>query len=442
MQSIPIESLDIPENRQRREFDPKKLQELADSINSKGLLHPPVVRAVDGRYVLVAGERRTRAIKSLHILDIGVICNDTLVPPGFLPVTLLSDLDDFALREAELEENTVRVDLSWQEQAAAVAELHSLRSDQAKAAGTTQSLTATASEIMGKPAEGGQITKVVEALIIADHLHDPDVQKAKSPKEAMKVLRKKAEATHRAKLAESFDTSKTPHTLIHGDSLVELHNLESGVFDLILTDPPYGVGADTFGDMASTGHEYRDDPEYAKECYAKLAREGYRITKDKAHAYIFCDIRNFLAIALEFQLAGWDVWERPMIWSKKNGMLPKPDFGPRLTYEAILFASKGSRKVLKVGAADVLEFVTEGKNEHGAQKPVALYSELISRSCYPGDRILDCFVGSGTVFPAANATRTIATGIEISKTYHDLALSRMTPQAEASPLDDVLAGVV
>ena len=425
MKSIPLESLVIPPNRQRREFDEKKIQELATSINSKGLLHPPVVRAVGDSFILVAGERRTRAIQSLHLLDIGITCNDTLIPAGFLPVTLLSDLDDFALREAELEENTIRVDLSWQEQTAAVAALHALRSEQGAAVGKTHSVTATATEILGKPAEGGQVSRVTESLILAKHLDDPDVQKAKTPKEAMKVLQKKADIAHRAKLAETFDGAKTPHSLIHGDSLVELHNLDSDTFDLILTDPPYGVGADTFGDMASTGHEYRDDPEYAKECYGKLAREGFRITKDKAHAYIFCDIRNFSDIALEFTLAGWDVWERPLIWSKKNGMLPKPDFGPRLTYEAILFASKGNRKILRVGAADVLEFTTEGKNEHGAQKPVALYSELISRSCYPGDRILDCFVGSGTVFPAATATRTIATGIEISKTYHDLAQSRM-----------------
>lgn len=425
MQTIPITSLVIPENRQRREFDEKKIQDLATSINSKGLMHPPVVRVDGDQYILVAGERRTRAIQSLHLLDMGVMCNDTFVPAGFLPVTLLSDLDDLALREAELEENTIRVDLSWQEQAAAVAALHALRSDQAALDGKTQTISATADEILGKASAGSQQSRVSEALLVSRHLDDPDVQKAKTPKEALKILQKKADIAHRAKLAETFDTAKTQHTLIHGDSLVELHNLDSGTFDLILTDPPYGVGADTFGDMASTGHEYRDDPEYAQECYAKLAREGFRITKDKAHAYVFCDIRNFQMIALEFTLAGWDVWERPLIWSKKNGMLPKPDFGPRLTYEAILFASKGNRKVLKVGAADVLEFTTEGKNEHGAQKPVALYAELISRSCYPGDRVLDCFVGSGTLFPAASRTRTIATGIEISKTYHDLAQSRM-----------------
>lgn len=435
MKIIPVESLIIPLNRQRREFDETKIQELATSINSKGLMHPPVVRETPDGYILVAGERRTRAIKSLHLLDMGVMCNDTFVPAEQIPVTLLGELDDLAVREAELEENTIRVDLTWQEQASAMAELHALRSDQAALEGKTQTVTATAEEIHGKAVTGGHITKVSESLIIARHLHDPDVQKAKSPKEAMKVLRKKADIEHRAKLAETFDGSKTPHILIHGDSLVELHNLESGEFDLILTDPPYGVGADTFGDMASTGHEYRDDPEYAKECYGKLAREGFRITKAKAHAYIFCDIRNFSDIALEFALAGWDVWERPLIWSKKNGMLPKPDFGPRLTYEAILFASKGARKVLKVGANDVLEFITEGKNEHGAQKPVALYTELINRSCYPGDKILDCFAGSGTVFPAANSTKTVATGIEISRTYHDLALSRMVA---VDPLEGLL----
>ena len=434
MQTIAIESLVIPPNRQRREFDEKKLQDLATSINSKGLMHPPVVRVENDTFVLVAGERRTRAIQSLHLLDMGVMCNDTFVPAGFLPVTLLSDLDELALREAELEENTIRVDLSWQEQAAAIAALHALRGDQAAVAGKTQSITATASEILGKPAEGSQTTRVAESLLVARHLDDPDVQKAKSPKDALKILQKKADIAHRAQLAEKFDTAKTPHTLIHGDSLVELHNLESGIFDLILTDPPYGVGADEFGDMASTGHEYRDDPEYAQECYGKLAREGFRITKDKAHAYVFCDIRNFSSISLAFTLAGWDTWNRPLIWSKKNGMLPKPDHGPRLTYEAILFASKGNRKTLKIGAPDVLEYTNEGKNEHGAQKPVALYADLISRTCYPGDRVLDCFVGSGTVFPAASRTRTIATGIEISKVYHDLAQTRMLGMGD--PLED------
>ena len=46
----------------RREFDEKKLEELASSIKSHGLLQPVVIRIrPDGSYELIAGERRLRA---------------------------------------------------------------------------------------------------------------------------------------------------------------------------------------------------------------------------------------------------------------------------------------------------------------------------------------------------------------------------------------------
>ena len=192
MKIIPLSSLHIPDNRQRREFDQKKLQSLADSILSKGLLHPPVVRFDGDRYILVAGERRTRAIASLSSIDVGIQCHDTTIPAGHLPVTLIGDLDPLALREAELEENTIRVDLSWQEQAGAVAELDALRKEQASLQGLTHSAKATATEILGREAVGSEITKVTESIVVAKHLDDPDVAKAKSQKEAIKIIQKKS----------------------------------------------------------------------------------------------------------------------------------------------------------------------------------------------------------------------------------------------------------
>ena len=46
----------------RREFDERKLEELASSIKSHGLLQPVVIRIrPDGAYELIAGERRLRA---------------------------------------------------------------------------------------------------------------------------------------------------------------------------------------------------------------------------------------------------------------------------------------------------------------------------------------------------------------------------------------------
>jgi DNA modification methylase len=433
MKSIPISSLVIPENRQRRVFDPKKLEELSTSIMTKGLLHPPVVRFTGEEYILVAGERRTRAITSLSSIDVGVTCNDQEFPPGELPITLLADLSPFAIREAELEENTVRDDLTWADKARAIAELDALRRDQAEAEGTHHSARDTASEIIGRLAEGAEITRVTEAIIVTRHLDDPEVAAAKTQKEAIKVIKKKADTAHRAKLAETFDMSKTPHVLANRSAFDYAKELPAGYFDLIITDPPYGIGADGFGSMADTKHSYEDTEDYADDCYRLVAEEGYRVTKDSAHCYVFLDPRYWHSISLHFILNGWDVWPVPLIWNKGNGMLPKPEHGPRRTYEMILFASKGNRKVLKVGP-DVITCPLTLDRAHGAQKPVALYRELISRSLLPGQTVLDLFAGSGTVFPAANAQKVTATACELSEEYYNLALSRIDSSDDISDL--------
>lgn len=55
----------------RKEISPEHLQELADSIRAEGLLQPVVVRKQsDGKYQLIAGERRWRAFQLLKIKTI------------------------------------------------------------------------------------------------------------------------------------------------------------------------------------------------------------------------------------------------------------------------------------------------------------------------------------------------------------------------------------
>ncbi len=63
----------------RKDIAPEHLQELADSIRSEGLLQPVVVRRVgEGKYQLIAGERRWRAFQLLKIKTIPA----RLVPAG------------------------------------------------------------------------------------------------------------------------------------------------------------------------------------------------------------------------------------------------------------------------------------------------------------------------------------------------------------------------
>jgi len=62
---IPINLIDRPKDPIRNSIDPEKVRELAESIREMGLQEPVIVRSLDGRYEVVAGDRRYLAHKLL-----------------------------------------------------------------------------------------------------------------------------------------------------------------------------------------------------------------------------------------------------------------------------------------------------------------------------------------------------------------------------------------
>lgn len=58
---IPMTEIFPNPDQPRKEFDPDKLAELAESIKNYGVLEPIVVTPREGRYMIIAGERRYRA---------------------------------------------------------------------------------------------------------------------------------------------------------------------------------------------------------------------------------------------------------------------------------------------------------------------------------------------------------------------------------------------
>ena len=102
---------EIEPNREqpRKDFDEKALSELTDSIREHGVLQPLLVRPLkDGRYQLIAGERRWRASRMAGLTEVPVI---------------VRDLDDQAAMELALIENLQRTDLNIMEEAAGYREL-------------------------------------------------------------------------------------------------------------------------------------------------------------------------------------------------------------------------------------------------------------------------------------------------------------------------------
>jgi site-specific DNA-methyltransferase (adenine-specific) len=428
---IDIEAITIAPNRTRRIFNEGDLRTLVESIETNGLLHAPVLRLEENTYVLIAGERRLRAIRDIYDMGGHFKYSGNLVVKGMVPFTSLGDLGPIESLEAELEENIRRADLTWQERAQATSDLMKLREAQAERDGTARPTVADIAVEVRDSAAGWNHAETKKEIILARHLDDPEVRAAKTSDEAFKLLIRKEQAAKSAALGAAVGRTFTSqlHTLIQGDSQSWLESCPPDSFDVILTDPPYGMGADEFGDSGGAilggAHGYADSRENFLSIMAQLPTQLFRITKPEAHLYLFCDIDWFAHLKTEFTVVGWKVFRTPLIWFKPSAFrAPWPDQGPQRKYEAILFAVKGNRKTLKL-AGDVITCPPDENLGHAAQKPVELFRELLSRSARPGDTVLDPYCGSGPIFPAAHSLKVAATGIEQDASAHGIAAKRV-----------------
>jgi site-specific DNA-methyltransferase (adenine-specific) len=429
VKTIPLKKVHVPENRQRKEFDENYIADLATSIERNGLINLPVIK--DGS-TLIAGECRLKAIEWLWGMGGKLRYGGQTLAEGMVPFQDLQDLDPVDAYEIELEENIRRKDLTWQEQAAATAQLFELRRLQAQKKGATlPTVTEIAKEIRGD--SGGAFERTRAELLVSRHLNNPEVAKAKTAKDALKVLQRQEELRKSAELGERVGQtfSAQDHTLLNCDALQWLVSCPSEQFDCILTDPIYGIDADEFNDSGGAvggggTHFYDDSYDLWKSHMAILSREGFRITKPLAHLYAFCDVDRFCEMKAIFSEQGWKVFRTPFIWhNPTSNRAPWPTQGPHRKYQLILYAVKGNKNV-KILRPDVLVHPSDPNLNHHAQKPVALYAELLARSCAPGDSVVDCFCGSGTIFPAAHAAKIKATGIELDKSAYGIAVERLS----------------
>ncbi|WP_020564862.1 ParB/RepB/Spo0J family partition protein [Methylosarcina fibrata] len=109
LQTLPIEFMQRGRYQPRKDIDPEKLQELADSIKAQGVIQPVVVRKIDPeKYEIVAGERRWRAAQLAGLQQIPVV---------------VKEIDDRTAMAIALIENIQREDLNPLEEAEALRRL-------------------------------------------------------------------------------------------------------------------------------------------------------------------------------------------------------------------------------------------------------------------------------------------------------------------------------
>lgn len=89
---VPVDEVHPNPDQPRERFDDVALAALADSIRSVGVLAPLVVRRDDGRYVLLAGERRLRAALLAGLREVPVLVRDIGDPRQSLELALVENL--------------------------------------------------------------------------------------------------------------------------------------------------------------------------------------------------------------------------------------------------------------------------------------------------------------------------------------------------------------
>lgn len=434
---IPRDSL-IIRDRQRKKINPSEVNERKQSILDRGLFHAPMVFALpDDKYLLVVGETRVRAMDSIASEDKIFSYDGQAIAPGEIPVTITDLSSPLQLKEAELDENIQRSDLSWQERAEALAEIHRMR----KEANPQQTVLATAKEIssrggLGETKAVGSIRNAIhESVLIAEHLDDPAIAKARNANEAYTQIIKREEERARSILIKRRQALRGTAAdaeirVRQGDALEVLPKLDPQTFDLICADPPYGISAGAGGFRSRTvhHHNYADDVETAKAIAQCILTEGFRLCKPRANLFLFTDIKHWDWLQRISAQIGWTPFRRPLIWGKSDseGLAPWGSSGPRITTELIFFATKGEKGLL-ASPIDYIRVNRVPRHEriHAAEKPVELIRKLLECSTLPGDSVLDPCCGSGSTLVACKELNRRGLGIEKDTNYYNTAMSNV-----------------
>lgn len=147
--ALKITEIEPNQEQPRREFSHEALAELADSIREHGVLQPLVVRPrPNGRYQIVAGERRWRASRMAGLEEVPVV---------------VKELSDNETLEIALVENLIREDLNPIEEALgyrSLMESFGMTQDEvARRVGRSRPAVANALRLLSLPEEAARLLK-------------------------------------------------------------------------------------------------------------------------------------------------------------------------------------------------------------------------------------------------------------------------------------------
>jgi site-specific DNA-methyltransferase (adenine-specific) len=210
-------------------------------------------------------------------------------------------------------------------------------------------------------------------------------------------------------------------TIYHGDSLDILPTLPK--VSLVVTDPPYVIGAVSAGNMASKAGSWGDMMNSSRWFTSWYRLAANRLTRTGA-IWTFCNWRSLpvvmkAAIDAQLPVASALVWHKD--WIGPGGTV-----GLRPSYEMVALLPMPDFVIPNRGLPDVWthQWASHKPNGHPAEKPVPLLRRIIAES-QPVGVVLDPFMGSGSSLVAAKDLGLSAIGIESEERYCEIAVQRL-----------------
>lgn len=196
-------------------------------------------------------------------------------------------------------------------------------------------------------------------------------------------------------------------SLYHGDCLQYMKGLQDKVFDCLVTDPPYGIGAGSEAFRNGTAQNVFHTSEWDNEIPSQEAfLEMQRVSKT-----VIIWGGNYFAHLLPPSRC----W---LVWDKKTGDNSYADC--ELAYTNIDgVVKKYSKSWVGANAKDTPIRL------HPTQKPVSLITWILENYTSEGNTVFDPYMGSGTVGVACVETGRLFTGCEISAEYFAIAEKRI-----------------
>lgn len=209
-----------------------------------------------------------------------------------------------------------------------------------------------------------------------------------------------------------IDIKNIENTIINDDCMDILKQLPDKCIDLVLTDPPYGIGIDG----AVGGGSKRGAVKNCKKCdwdnfipSKEYFEEIMRVSKNQiiwGGNYFIEHLKNSRCF---------------LVWYKRDG-LPKRTFADA---EMAWTSFDRNAKVYNIRWDGFIRDSKEPKELHPTQKPLKLFEKCLFDFTNENDLVLDCFSGSGTTAIACHRLNRRFICIEKDKEYWQASVKRL-----------------